>query len=114
MTIGTTLTNRRRDRFSAAFLVNGAADLFAGFRGKLVEKIDDLLDDFLFERRGIGGSGDFRMRKTNVRGNVARIVELAANLALYGCWHLIMTDRKPQGPRCFDAAGVFRVSHDSV
>jgi hypothetical protein len=87
-------------------LVNGAADLLAGFWRKLFEKIDDLFDDFLFEPCGISGSSDFGMATTYVSGNVPGIVELAANLAFYGCWHLETTP----GPRFLDAAGIFHVS----
>jgi hypothetical protein len=60
---------------------NGAADLLAGFRRELVEKINDLLDDFLFGPCGISGSTDFGMATTYVSRDVPRIVELAANLA---------------------------------
>ena len=68
--------------------MQGAEDLLTGFWREFVEKIDDLLGDFLFEPCGISGSSDFGMRKTHVSGNVPRIVELTADLAFYGSRHL--------------------------
>src|SRR5260370_1301851 len=62
--------------------MQGAEDLLTGFWREFVEKIDDLLGDFLFEPCGISGSSDFGMRKTHVSGNVPRIVELTADLAI--------------------------------
>ena len=106
MTVGGARPDTSWDQFSAVLLVNGAADLLAGFRRELVEKIDDLFDDFLFEPCGISGSSDFGMAPTYVSGNVPGIIELAANLAFYGCWHLETTP----GPRSLDAASIFRVS----
>ena len=79
---------------SLVLLAKGAEDLLTGFWRELVEKIDDLLGNFLFEPCGISGSSDFGMRKTHVSGNVARIVELTANLAFYGSWHLDKSKKK--------------------
>ena len=60
----------------------------------MVEKIDDFLDDFLFEPCGVSGSGDFGMGTTHVSGNVPGIVDPAANLAFYGFWHLAATNQR--------------------
>ncbi len=72
----------------------GAKDLLTGFWRELVEKIEDLLDDFLFEPCRVNVSSDFGVRKTHVSRNVPRIVQPTADLAFYGSWHLATTNQK--------------------
>ena len=75
-------------------LAKCAADSLTGFWRELVVKIDDLLDDLLFESCRISSFSDFGMRTTDVNGNVLRIIELAAHVALYGSRHLAPTKSK--------------------
>ena len=65
----------------------GIKNLSTGLWGELVEKDNDLPNDFFFSFDWISGSGDFGMRPTYVRGHASRIVEFAADFTFYGSRH---------------------------